>query len=290
MIGATMIGAALLLSAAAPGPAAGRPPAAPPAGSGIAWRTDHDQAVSQARKEQRPVLIEFWAGWCKPCHEMDEQLWARPDVPPLTKKFVCLRIDADQQPELARKYDAEVLPTLVLTDPWGAELARREGFAGPDRYLALLRAVPEDFSEIAPLHDQVAAHPRDPQALHDIAMVYQHMKLYDASTHYLEKEIASPEVKANPERLAEALTVIGWNGLREGKPRQARKSFERCLKEVPKHRGVDVTIYGLFASYLMEGDRAKAEPYLGRLEACCPASAFIQRAREDLKAPPARPR
>ena len=66
----------------------------------------------------------------------------------------------------------------------------------------------------------------------------------------------------------------------------AKKSFERCLKEIPTHPALPVTLYGLFAVHLAEGDRQQAEPLLQRLESCCPDSEMTRLARQDLDNPP----
>ena len=279
-----MMATVAMTALAAAAPAAAQHPATTP--TGIAWRTDVDQALKTANREGRPVLIDFWATWCGPCKQMEAELWARPDVVPLMEKFVCLKVDIDRNPGFTGKFHAEAVPTLVLSDPWGMELARREGYGSPDGYMALLRAMPDDFSKAAQWHERLAANPKDVEAQRQMGLAYHRMKLFDASTEYLQKVISSNEARAKPDLMAEALTVIGWNSLKSGNYKRARKSFERCLKEIPTHPALPVTLYGLFAVHLAEGDRQQAEPILARLESCCPDSEMTRLAREDLDNPP----
>jgi thiol-disulfide isomerase/thioredoxin len=257
----------------------------PGTAAGIVWLTNHDKALVAARQESKPILVDFWATWCQPCRQMEAMLWSRQDVVALTSRFVCLRVDVDRDEVTAHRYRTEALPTIILADPWGTELARREGFGRPDEYIALLKAMPTDFRELAPWHERLAANSRDAEALRQAGLAYHRLKLFDTSTEFLQKALASKEVKASPDMRGESLTIIGWNHLKKGDLKQARKSFERCLEEVPTHRALDVTLYGLLAVDVVAGQRDKAQALLVRLESCCPDSPFTGRARKDLASP-----
>jgi tetratricopeptide (TPR) repeat protein len=208
----------------------------------------------------------------------------------LSRKFVCLRIDIDQDPVNAHRYRTESVPTVIFADPWGTELARRTGFGQPDEYLDLLRAVPADYSEVSKWQTRLAENPRDLEAVHQAGLAYHRMRLFDTSNEFLDRVVAAKETRANPDRLAEALTIEGWNHLKLRRFDRARKSFERCLKEVPSHPSIDVTLYGLFAVHVAEGETREAEPLLQRLEDCCAASALTARARKEIASPVARGR
>ena len=71
-----------------------------------------DAEFSEMINSDKTVLIDFYAEWCGPCKKMEPSLQSLSKELEATVKIV--RIDVDQNPELARKLGITALPTLHI--------------------------------------------------------------------------------------------------------------------------------------------------------------------------------
>ena len=86
---------------------------------------------------ETPVLVDFWAEWCVPCHM----------VSPVVEEIAAERngalnvakLNVDDNPEVTRKYGVMSIPSLILFKD-GQEQARVVGARGKDAILKEIEA------------------------------------------------------------------------------------------------------------------------------------------------------
>jgi uncharacterized protein YyaL (SSP411 family) len=160
--------------------------ASPPAEHGaINWLRSDTAAFEQAGTEHRFVILYLEAVWCHWCHVMDEKTYGDAGVrTEIGAHYVPLRIDQDLRPDLSNRYKDYGWPATVIFAADGSEIAKRQGFVEPDRFLRLLKGVvtdpsPEKDDDAA---DSAAAAPHasalDPETRAEL--IKRHHESYDA--------------------------------------------------------------------------------------------------------------
>ena len=55
-----------------------------------------------------PLLVDFWAPWCRPCKALE------PILSELEERVPVARLNVDEHPGIASRYDVLSIPTVIL--------------------------------------------------------------------------------------------------------------------------------------------------------------------------------
>ncbi len=118
-----------------------------------AWLTDLAKAQTQAKAENKIVLMDFtgsdWCGWCKKFKKevfdsAEFQTYAAKNVVLVEVDFPHNKVQSDDLKKankaLSAKYKIHGFPSLVVLDKDGKEIGRQGGYAegGPKAFIAKL--------------------------------------------------------------------------------------------------------------------------------------------------------
>lgn len=93
-----------------------------------------------AQQMSKPMLVFFTARWCNFCHQMEAEAFTDHDVANLSREFVCILVDADQQPDVCREFRVRGYPTIQFLSARGVPLNRLTGKRSPQQLTLQMQA------------------------------------------------------------------------------------------------------------------------------------------------------
>ncbi|MGC2422901.1 MAG: DUF255 domain-containing protein [Nitrospirota bacterium] len=114
----------------------------------------YDDALVKARKENKFVMVDFFAQWCKWCKELDKTTYSDPKVAQaINADFVPVKVDSESlnkvtyemrqitMSQLADKYSVSSYPTVYFLDKDGKKAEVLNGYLAPDEFLKYLQYI-----------------------------------------------------------------------------------------------------------------------------------------------------
>ena len=109
----------------------------------LEWLTDLAQAKSQAKAENKLVLMDFTGSdWCPPCKQLKKNVFSSEEFATFAKAHLVL-VEVDfprakkQSAELKKanqalseKFAIEAYPTVIVLSPEGKQLSKDTGYGG----------------------------------------------------------------------------------------------------------------------------------------------------------------
>lgn len=114
----------------------------------IQWSTDIEAATALAKLQDKPMMIDFMATWCPPCNMMEDSTFNQPEIIKKSLNYITVRIDVDQQKEVAEKFGANArkyggigIPNILFMDSGGFRFRHIIGYQSPEKLSAVMDTI-----------------------------------------------------------------------------------------------------------------------------------------------------
>lgn len=109
----------------------------------VQWVAIED-AERLSREHGRPILYDFTAEWCGPCHQLKAEVFRNERLAQMiNERFIPVRVTDRMREDgrntaivdkLQQRYSVQGFPTIVIADADGGSRERMEGYRGADSF------------------------------------------------------------------------------------------------------------------------------------------------------------
>jgi len=257
-----------------------------PAGAGIQWERNFDEALKRAKATGKPMLVDFWAEWCGWCHRLDKTTYADPVVAQKAEDFVPVKVNTEagkREQLVTLRYDVQNLPTIAFLSPGGHLVLRLNGYQGPGQFPRTMDQARESARRVATWENALEKNPKDPAALLSLGMHLYEQEFYEEA-----RDLLSLAVKYDAEsplparRKARLLLAIIQNYDR--KFAEAETLLKNALALKPVGDDEPKLLFVLGRTYASWGKVEDSQRIMQTIVRLYPQNPIAQKARETIVA------
>lgn len=113
----------------------------------LSWLPTMEEGIDLAKREQKLLLVDFYADWCTPCKKMDKNTFSAPQVRSVLKGFVLVKLDytkeSKEEAAIKKQFKVPGPPTVLILQPENSiVLAKIIGYVDKEEFLTTLNALP----------------------------------------------------------------------------------------------------------------------------------------------------
>lgn len=226
---------------------------------GIKWADSYEDALKQANKEQKLVMMVLGGGSCVACVRLKNQTLTDETIVKESGAFVSVYVDIGLEPALGNKYAPRGIPMTVFMDGSGNIAMNLRGYVAPPLFLAAMRTATAnrlDLEIMATLEKKMQGGGASANEMAALGGLYNRTRQDDRAMRMLLQaqqhlDELDPLVVTGLE-LDLLIVHLPWEG------GAMIRHFEKWLDENPQHgRHLEAMYYGGYA-YAMDGQGEKA--------------------------------
>jgi len=221
------------------------------------------EAVTKAKMEKKPVMIDFITDWCRWCDTLDARTYSDASVASFVNDgLIAIKIDAEKGEgvEIAKKYGVNAYPTIVFIQPDGEEIDRILGYVAAVPFLQRVRDYVNGVNTIGSLQSDLKKHPNDAKLRYALASKYvDRNDPATAAEHF--RQLLALDPKNELGHNEEAQYNVAMSVFRAGKDATGLITFMASYPNSDMNRQA---LYTLWRSYVKAKDGENGKKFLGQ--------------------------
>ncbi|MGB1241026.1 MAG: thioredoxin family protein [Chitinophagales bacterium] len=217
-----------------------------------------EEALAEAQKTNKPIFLDAYASWCKPCKMMNKEVFPQTNVGNyFNENYVSIKIDMEkgEGPEIAKKYGVKVFPTFFFINPQGEALHKSAGYQVPDKFIQLAKDAKDENKQYFALKTQYDAGDKSPAVLYNYAMAMYGSDAYYESAPVAEEYLQSlgkKELKSEKTMDIVMKIPIAHDGFAAQQLLENRKKYEKTFTA----EKIDNKLLGMMKSKVSKAAKA----------------------------------
>jgi thiol-disulfide isomerase/thioredoxin len=175
----------------------------------IVWAKSLNEAMAQAKKSNKLVMVDFYTDWCGWCKELDKKTYSDARVGKAATQLVSVKVNAEKEGvDAAKKYKVNGFPTILFLAPNGDVAGRIGGYMPPEPFMAEMNKFVTAHRDLPRLEAKAQGGSADATTLAKLTAIYAGKNDADkARTTLAQLERTNPaQAGAN---LAKAYNAVG---------------------------------------------------------------------------------
>lgn len=202
----------------------------------VAWVARFDNALKQARAEQKLIVVDISTSWCPPCRRMAREVHTNKDFIEFTRTQIFMLLDAEKDNDgirIASRFNVHAYPTILVLDSQGREIDR---LIGGTSAADLIRDLKEIFANPLPFDQLISkarSQPDNFQVQFEAGKRAFQRQEYDKTRQYLSRAGKLSEALGAQER-ADTMSLMTVACFKSGKYQEALDALDAMSRLDPK--------------------------------------------------------